>query len=51
MQNPSTLFKRLTNGYNEIEKEMFSRYAVSEDMPNTQREHIVNSISRSIREE
>ena len=30
---------------------MFSRYAITEDMPHTQREHIVNSISRSIREE
>jgi hypothetical protein len=51
MQNPSSLFKRLTNGYNEIEKEMVSRYALTEEMPHTQKEHIVNTISKSIREE
>lgn len=48
MQNPSALFRRLTTGYNEIEREMVKRYAVSEDVPHIQREHIVNPIPNSI---
>jgi hypothetical protein len=32
LADPSELFKRLTLGYNEIEKEMMSRYATVEEI-------------------
>jgi hypothetical protein len=47
LADSTDLFKRLTLGYNEIEKEMMSRYATVEEIDYNERKHRLSSGQRS----
>lgn len=48
LQDSHSLFRRLTLSYNEIEKEMLSRYVSVDDIVYNERKIRLNSHSRSV---